>query len=515
MALNQIPGYQSGFIATRVSSMNKKALGKLTDSNHMHSLHMSEPSDYDKKIISLYTQTSLYANDFLQMLQKSTPFYLKSNSDYWKWDVAVPYQYPKITGVPDTTLANPKPGIDGQEFQFFMDTDEFQVHSIITGDKRFGQQFYIITDPTPVGRQFLYTATLVTQDPLTEFVDPRWLLEGVEYQIVNASTGEFDQEGIGLGRLGDKITLYESLGSAMLFEHTITKWADERTPLDSKGQPLDIIVYANMKRNEIGQAQPVVRWEPFIEAQLRKRMMELKMEKMIWSKPGTVKSRGGKQELKKVSAGVYHRMRNNGNLVPYNQGEFSVNLLRDVFGDLFYRREDIKNRRVQLFTNEAGMEIFRTAAKDDLLRSGLTVIADERFIEGSGQNMTFSWAFDSMVTMETGRITVSHLRELDLPQNNTEFGRNKKSTPVFMVFDVSPTGDGSLQNNIREVRHSASPNYTWGYIDGRQSHLGHAASQGMASSSMFPGYKIWMEDRCDVFIEDLTRTVLIEQVPQF
>ncbi len=161
------------------------------------------------------------------------------------------------------------------------------------------------------------------------------------------------------------------------------------------------------------------------------------------------------------------------------------------------------------------MEVFRTAAKDDLLRSGLTVIADDRFIEGKGQNMTFSWAFDSMVTMETGRITVSHLRELDLPQNNTEFGRNKKSTPVFMVFDVSPSGDGSLQNNIREVRHSASPNYTWGYVDGRQSHLGHAASQGMQSSSMFPGYKIWMEDRCDVFIEDLTRTVLIEQVPQY
>lgn len=515
MALNQIPGYSSGFIATRVSSMNKKALGKLTDSNHMHSLHMSEPSDYDKKIISLYTQTSLYANDFLQMLQKSKPFYLTSNSDYWKWDVAVPYQFPKIIGVPDSTLSMTKPGIDGQEFQFILDTDEFQIHSIITGDKRFGQQFYIIQDPTPVGRGYLYTMTLVSQDPMTEYVNSRWLLEGVEYQLVNVATGEFDQEGVGLGRMGDKITLYESMGAAMLFEHTVTKWADERTPKDAKGNPLDIIVYANMKRNEVGKETPVIRWEPFIEAQLRKRMMEMKMEKMIWSKPGTVKSRGGKQELKKVSAGVYHRMRNNGNLVQYNQGEFSVNLLRDVFGDLFYRREDMKNRRVHLFTNEAGMEVFRTAAKDDLLRSGLTVIADNRFIEGSGQQMTLNWAFDSMVTMDTGRITVSHLRELDLPQNSSEFGRNKKSTPVFMVFDVSPSGDGSLQNNIREVRHSASPNMTWGYIDGRQSHLGHAASQGMNSSSMFPGYKIWMEDRADVFIEDLSRTVLIEQVPQF
>jgi hypothetical protein len=170
-----------------------------------------------------------------------------------------------------------------------------------------------------------------------------------------------------------------------------------------------------------------------------------------------------------------------------------------------------------MFTNEAGFEIFRTASKEDLLKSGLTIVAgvNDKFIQGSGQHMIINWAFDSMVTMDTGEITLSHLMELDLPQTNSEFGRNKKSTPIFMVFDVSPKGDQSLQDNIREVRHEGAPSYTWGYIDGRASHLGFAASKGMNSSSMDPGYQIWMEDRYDVFIEDLTRTVLIEQVPQF
>jgi len=37
----------------------------------------------------------------------------------------------------------------------------------------------------------------------------------------------------------------------------------------------------------------------------------------------------------------------------------------------------------------------------------------------------------------------------------------------------------------------------------------------MNSGSMQPGYTIWMEDRYDVFIEDLSRCVVIEQVPQF
>jgi hypothetical protein len=170
---------------------------------------------------------------------------------------------------------------------------------------------------------------------------------------------------------------------------------------------------------------------------------------------------------------------------------------------------------VKLYTNEAGMEIFRKANKDDLFNSGLTVIADNRFIQGSGQNMTVSYAFDSIITSETGRIDVVHLRQLDLPQNNLEFGQNKKSTPIFLVFDVSPNGDGALNDNVREVRYESRPSMTWGYVDGAIHHLGFARSQGMSSSSKDPWYTLWMKDRSDVFIEDLSRTVIIEEVPQF
>lgn len=84
-----------------------------------------------------------------------------------------------------------------------------------------------------------------------------------------------------------------------------------------------------------------------------------------------------------------------------------------------------------------------------------------------------------------------------------------------MVFNVSPESDGSLIDNMREVRMKGSPSMTWGYVDGRQHHLGFAKSQGMNSANKFPGYTLWMEDRCDIFIEDMTRTVLIEEIPQY
>lgn len=517
MAIQTIPG-ATGFTYARVSSMDKRAVGKLTDSNHLESFHSNEPADYDKKIISLYTQSSLYSNDFLDMINKSTPYHIDNNSDAWKWDIEVPYKFPKIIDIPAATAAMEKPGIDGQEFQTVLDTNEFSKNAIVSvGSRQYGPRWYVIKDPVPWNKGYLYTWTLVTDNPMVDYVSPTFLVIGVELELVDAAIGEFDQELLGLPRMGEKITMFESLSSAYGFEHTITKWADERTLRDASGKPLDLLVYAPQRRNQMPLTRNDVKWEPFIEFWMRKAMIELKVKRMIWGKPGTVKTNGSKQELKRTSAGVYHRMRNNGNLVQYNRGEFSSNLIRSVFGDLFYRRVDVKDRKVKMYSNEAGFDVFQQALKEDALNSGLTLVADSgsRYMQGEGQHITYNFAFDSMITRETGKVELIHLKELDLPQSNLEFGQNKKSTPVFMVFDVSPMSDGSMVNNMREVRMKGSPSMTWGYVDGRAHHLGFARSQGMSSANKFPGYTLWMEDRCDIFIEDLSRSVLIEEIPQY
>lgn len=522
MAIQTVPGL-TGFQYGRVSSMDKRALGKLTDSNHLQSFHSSEPADYDKKVISLYTQSQLYSNDFLDMINKSTPYYINSNSDSWKWQIQVPYKFPKFIDVPTQTQDLLKPGIDRQEFSMVIDSNEFSMHSVISvGSRQYGPRFYVVKDPINYAGGFLYTFTLVTDNPTVDFVDRKFLQVGIELEIIDVVIGEFDQELGGLARLGEKITMFESLGSAYGKEHTITKWADQTTMKDSSGQALDILVYSPQRRGQLPITRNDVKWEPFIEFLMRKEMLELKVKRMIWNVPGTVNSGGSKGEVKKVSAGLYHRMRRNGNHVPYNRGEFSSNLLRSVFGDLFYRRVDVKDRRVKMYTNEAGFDVFQQALKQDALNSGLTFFTNVNGADtgsattSSSQNhLTYGFAFDAMVSRESGRIELCHLKELDLPQSNLEFGQNKKSTPVFMIFDVSPMSDGSMVNNIREVRIEGAPSMTWGYVNGRQHHLGFAKSQGMDSANMFPGYKLWMEDRCDIFIEDLSRTVLIEEIPQF
>jgi hypothetical protein len=404
------------------------------------------------------------------------------------------------------------------DFTLVLDSNEFAKNTIIGSHLMYGQQFTVIQDPIPHNSGFLYKLTLNTDNPKTDFLDKRWIAIGTEYQLIAGTIGEFDQDLRGLRRPARTLRLYDSIGAADGVEHTVTGWADARVLRDSKtGNPLDLTFYVNQKRNSKAITMSDIRWEATIERMLRESMLEVKVKKMIWEKPGSAKTNNSRQEVKKISAGIYHRMRNDGNLTQYNRGEFHPNIFRTIFGDLFYRRVDIKNRRVKVYTNEAGFEVFNNAMKQDAFGQGFTFNIGEgnRFMQGSGQNLIMNYGFEGMVTRETGLISLFHLKELDLPQTNAGFGQSKKSAPLFLVFDVSPSGDGTLKDNIREVRIEGAPNMKWGYIDGRTHHLGHAASKGHSMASKFDGYTITMDDRYDVFIEDLSRTAIIEEIPQY
>src|SRR5207302_10040053 len=70
---------------------------------------------------------------------------------------------------------------------------------------------------------------------------------------------------------------------------------------------------------------------------------------------------------------------------------------------------------------EAGFDVFQQALKTDALNSGLTFMADSgnRYMQGEGQHITYNFAFDSMVTRETGRVELIHLKELDRSEEHT------------------------------------------------------------------------------------------------
>jgi hypothetical protein len=517
------PGF-TGIKVGRVSSLDKRTIGTFTDQNKLNSLFRgNQPQQYDKKIISLYTQSSLQSNDFLRMLEASNPFYLDGSSDSFTYKIVKPYQAPKIISVPDTTLSQQYIGVDGKEFEVVLDIQLGANKIFAVGHRWFGQQFYVKNGGVPYNKGWLHKVTLVTDTPSVAFVDRSMLQPGIEIDLGDSSIGEFDEKLPGLPKLADTIQMYETLGSGFGVSHSITSWADDyRIPqtggYDRDGNVRDIIYYREYRN---GQPQPMKesKWEPYIERLMREDMLKQRTWRQFFAKPSkSIRSAGDKQELKIRSAGILDRIRRSGNYVPIYKGQFSVGLVRTVFGDLFYRRVSMGKRKVVLYTNEQGFAEFQQVIKQDATNSGLVfnVGDNDKFVSGSGQNLSLNFAFNSFVSMETGEVRVVHLTELDLPQTNVEFTQDKRSTPIYIVFDVTPSGSNNgFGGNIRPVKYKDRPNIEWSYINGRRHHLGAYASQGHDAANQFPGYIIQMEAREDIFIEDLSRCVLIEELPQY
>lgn len=513
MALPTVPG-QVGYVAFAYSTANKRALAKFTDKNHLETLTNSQaPAEYDRKIIDIYTQTTLQSNDFLDLINKSDPYY--PEKDTWQWGIRKPFQYPRLLDVPAATRTNTALGADKIPFEIILDTNYFQINDIITAHLQYGDRLAIVKGPEPIGMGgYLYSVVLTGAHlSPTDTANQNLLEIGQNFEKIDSNIGEFDQELSGLPNMGDYIQMYQGMSAGFGVTHSVTKWADEKfLQKDQNGNYLDLVVYDQYRLEADGTQTPIgSRWEPMIERLMKLEMLKIRKHRLLYGDGGEFQTLGHRGESKQITEGILSQIRNYGHYMPINAGDFSINMLRDLFGSLFYRRVAMKDRRVKLYTNEAGIRLFEQANKDDLFRSGITIIADNRFIEGSGRNMAVNYAFDTAITMETGRIEVSHLMELDLPQMNADYGTEKYSLPVFLALDVSNATVGSMKN-IREVRKKGAPSMTWGYVDGRQHHLGHAASKGMSSSNMFPGYQIWMEDYADVFIEDLSRCVLIEQI---
>lgn len=67
--------------------------------------------------------------------------------------------------------------------------------------------------------------------------------------------------------------------------------------------------------------------------------------------------------------------------------------LKNVIGDIFYSMTDSQNRQVTLFTGTGGMREFDRAMKEELGRSNYTVLDQDKFVTGSGRNLSLGGFF--------------------------------------------------------------------------------------------------------------------------
>jgi hypothetical protein len=93
---------------------------------------------------------------------------------------------------------------------------------------------------------------------------------GVECELVDAAIGEFDQDLLGLPSLGEKITMFESLGSGYGFEHKITNGLMKKCYVMLQEDLWIFLYMLDNVDNQLPLTRNDVKWEPFIEFWMRK-----------------------------------------------------------------------------------------------------------------------------------------------------------------------------------------------------------------------------------------------------
>jgi hypothetical protein len=484
------------------SFYSKNALSKFTEKNFVETMLKTKPDQYDKMMLRLFTDTRLYSNDLLDTVMKSEkPFMVNDPNGVFTYKIKKRAELPKIIIGKSTAQ-----GADGAEFELVFDKQAFSVNDIITAH-RYEQetQIQVVSDAERHQNGFKYKCR-AAGSTATDTVEARFLQVGTEYFKITNVLGEYSTSFSGLGLFDGNLEVMADVLNQYGVEHTITDWADATKlgmPTDATGNPMDITYYSVTDPTAESEKTKIVGWEPTVSRLLRMEMMRMKANMLMWGRQGnTVDEKGRPTRLK---PGLWQQL-HLGNVIYYDKGQFSLNLIRSAIGDLFYNRVKLADRRVKIYTNRSGMELASTAIRKDFNGQNFMVDAD-KFLDGKDRlKQGYAFQFDHFMTVETGPVEFIELEQLNMHATFVELGPNKKTPPIYIILDVS----GQEGAGIREVKLSTRPNMQYHYIPGT---TGFGQSQTVVASKD-PYSTYIMKDFAGIFLEDPTKTVIIKEYPR-
>jgi len=487
------------------SFYSKNGLGKLTDKNFVETMLRTKPDQYDKMMIRLFTDTKLYSNDLIDLVMKSgKPFMVNDPNGVFTYKIKKRAELPKVIVNLASSIA--KPGIDGQEFEIVFDKNVFVVNDIITAH-RYEQetQIQIVSEGEKYQNGFKFRARAIGASG-SDFVNQRFLQVGTEYFKIGNILGEYTTSFSSLGLFDGNLEVMADVLQQYGVEHTITDWADATklgVQTDASGNPLDITYYSVTDPMAMGEKTKIVGWEPTVSRLLRMEMMRMKANTLMWGRQGNAKDEKGRPT--RAKQGLWQQL-HLGNVIYYDRGQFSLNLIRAAVGDLFYNRVLIKDRSVKIYTNRSGMELAATAIRKDFNGQNFMVDAG-KFMDGKDRlKQGYAFQFDHFMTTETGPVEFVELEQLNEHATFLELGPNKKTPPIFIILDISGQDDAG----IREVKLATRPNMYYQYIPGS---VGFGSQQTVVASKD-PYSTYMMKDFAGIFLEDPTKSVIIKEFPR-
>lgn len=517
---------------------------KFTDLNFLYNLYKKDSFTVYKGLLALWNQRDVINTPLINMAElNNNVMYLPNTEGRFRYSVPYTVGYPYI--VENIETDNPYPGRDGQPFKIKLSENAYTNTDILTVDWIDGLQIYV-TDEEIVQESdgWVYTVQIVSSSRRNLHYPHEYMQPGVQYMKIQNINDEYDTQMSSIVHRAGYMDLEMELGGGnRSVTHWITGYADMARLDESKspefaylnkriGEGRGITMYANLdKRGKIIPGS--ISWHNTIELLLRAEIETMTERGLMFAQGGYVSSGHGRRKTK-VGMGLYPQLRN-GNRVTYNT--ISLELIERNVANLFYNSGiPVEQRRTTIMTGMGGLTQIAKELYDRLKQVNPYLIQAKDIpgglFYGDQMNAGFKLPrFTQYFSPVAGYIEFKHNPALDYISSNRLqdglVGEYPNSSYTYMILDVTDraaTNAASRVNsqvrvengfnegsNIVLVKPTNYGDVYWGYILGTHSPFGPNDMKGMYSANAYNGYQIWMKSFGNIWIKDITRTLIIER----
>lgn len=525
---------------------------KFTDLNWLYTNYSKDSFTVYKGLLALWNQRCVINTPLINMTElKNNVMYIPNVEGRFRY--SVPYQlgYPFI--VEDIEPDNDKPGLDGQPFKIKLNENCYQNTDRITADYRDGIELYVTEEEIKEEADgWVYTVQIVSNNRKGTFYPKLYLAPGTQYAKLSNINGEYDTQMSSISsdglRTGFLHLEMELGGGHRSVTHWITGYGDMARIDESKSPQLAFInqrlesmgsTMLYMNTDPKGRPLPkTATWQPTVEVLLRAEMEVQTETDLMWAKGGFVTGSGRRSV--RVGAGLYEQLRN-GNRYVYNK--ITLNLIESAVANLFSKTGiPIEQRRTKIMTGTGGMIQISKELEERYKQviPFLTNTSDVpgQVIDGKDKfHLGFGYRFTWIDSPIAGRLEFEINPALDnvynLRTQDGLIGEYPIESYTYMIMDITDSKVSNAAARVDSVKYRVDDGFNsaanvvlvkpqdygelyWGYVVGTHSPLGPSGMKGMYSANNFNGYQIWMKSFANIWVKDVTKTLIIEKArPSF
>lgn len=516
--------------------------GKMTDANSIYNLFNRDRFSVYRGMISAWNQAKLISTPLYNMTElQNNVIYVNGAEGEFEFTMPYVLDYPRIMNDVTDPL-DLKPGLGGVPFEIKVNLDVYKGGDHITYDHRNGVQLRVTNRPVrPDGSGFIMEVVVLATDAKNAYFPKGKLSPGVQLMKVGHDTGgEFGKDYSSIYDDTGMIALRHRIGAERGVSHTITSYANMlELPTDAGASLQKAFAKYDLMGKEAVEVfgiaakdgQLVAKsgmWAPTVLSLIMQELAKIEETQLMWGNGGFIQGAGMKTTM--VSPGFYNQLKK-GNY--YRITRFTRGIIESILGNLYSHTQIPPiERRTKIKCGLGALNELYKIFSHELKQLGtLTLTKDLGAITGDAMNLAVGYRVVSFLFPTAGWVTLEWepafdawtTRAADVPMIGA-YPIHSYTAAILDVTDTNYTNatkrsdkiayaDGANKGaNVFMVKPQNRKTTTWGFINGTEHFRGEEFMHGMVSSSLDPEFTIWAKNQSSIWLEDPTRTVLIELV---